>query len=432
LSAKSDHKESAKKRLAKNTIYLYILTFSSQAISLLTIPYQTRILGPELYGVVGFIVAAMTIFSLCLNYGFLYSGTQAVAEHRGDIEEISKVYTAVFAIKLLMGFALLVVPVMVMLLFPESRQHGILVVLYFVAYFIAGLLPDYLYRGLEEMKLITVRTVAIRLLAAGLIFVFLKSEQDVCVLPISLLIGNMGALLACFWYDRCKLRVSFVRIGHQYTVEVFKKGAPFFVSRIASVVYQSGNAIVLGALYPGSPVVGWFNSADKFLTLVKQVSSPIADSIYPFMIRNKDYRLSINIMLISAPVIALLCVLLFVEAGPICAFVFGDEYYEAGNVLRCLIPAIAVILPTYIICFPILVPMGLQKYANMSNVVGMFVQAALLLLLFSVGKLNVYSVCMSASISEVSVFAFRLGVMIHFRERMLCRQNDAMIERREF
>ena len=68
----------------------------------------------------------------------------------------------------------------------------------------------------------------------------------------------------------------------------------------------------------------------------------------------------------------------------------------------------------------------------MSNVVGMFVQAALLLLLFSVGKLNVYSVCMSASISEVSVFAFRLGVMIHFRERMLCRQNDAMIERREF
>ena len=268
------------------------------------------------------------------------------------------------------------------------------------------------------MKLITVRTVAIRLVAAGLIFLFLKSEQDVYVLPLSLLVGNAGALLACFWYDIRKLKMSFVRIEHWYILEVFRKGAPFFVSRIASVIYQSGNAIVLGIFYPGSPIVGWFNSADKFLTLMKQVSSPIADSIYPFMIRNKDYRLSIRIMIISAPVIILFCTLLFMEANLVCAFVFGEDYYEAGNVLRCLIPAIAVILPTYIICFPILVPMGLQKYANISNVVGMFIQMALLLLLLSVDKLDVYSVCVSASVSEVSVFLYRLGVMIHFRKRM--------------
>lgn len=418
MSVQNGAKESAKRKLVKNTAYLYILTFSSQAISFLTIPYQTRILGPELYGVVGFIVAAMTIFSLCLNYGFLYSGTQAVAEYREDIEEVSKVYTAIFVIKLLIGLMLLAVPVIVLLFFPESRQYGALVILYYAAYFVAGLLPDYLYRGLEEMKLITVRTVAIRLVAAGLIFLFLKSEQDVYVLPLSLLVGNAGALLACFWYDIRKLKMSFVRIEHWYILEVFRKGAPFFVSRIASVIYQSGNAIVLGIFYPGSPIVGWFNSADKFLTLMKQVSSPIADSIYPFMIRNKDYRLSIRIMIISAPVIILFCTLLFMEANLVCAFVFGEDYYEAGNVLRCLIPAIAVILPTYIICFPILVPMGLQKYANISNVVGMFIQMALLLLLLSVDKLDVYSVCVSASVSEVSVFLYRLGVMIHFRKRM--------------
>ena len=227
MSVQNGAKESAKRKLVKNTAYLYILTFSSQAISFLTIPYQTRILGPELYGVVGFIVAAMTIFSLCLNYGFLYSGTQAVAEYREDIEEVSKVYTAIFVIKLLIGLMLLAVPVIVLLFFPESRQYGALVILYYAAYFVAGLLPDYLYRGLEEMKLITVRTVAIRLVAAGLIFLFLKSEQDVYVLPLSLLVGNAGALLACFWYDIRKLKMSFVRIEHWYILEVFRKGAPF-------------------------------------------------------------------------------------------------------------------------------------------------------------------------------------------------------------
>lgn len=160
-------------------------------------------------------------------------------------------------------------------------------------------------------------------------------------------------------------------------------------------------------MYPGQAVVGHYGAADKLLSLSKTFSSPIADSLYPYMIRTKNYRLCIKLLVLVMPVVLLLCGTLFVFAEPICLFVFGGGYAGAAILIRCLIPAIAVILPTYIVCFPILVPMGLSGYANKSNVVGAVVQLLLLSGLSWSGNLNAISLCIAVSISETTVFAYR-------------------------
>ena len=410
--------DDAKKKLAKNTIYLYALTFSSQLISLLTIPYQTRVLSPDIYGIVSLFIGVMVVVSLVINFGFLYSATEDVALSAADRGALCSIYSAVFCAKGLLAL-LLAVPIFAAAAFVDViRSNASLFFLYYLSYVFGALLPDYLYRGLELMKAITIRTVAIRLFSAVLIFVFLKSPQDVLILPMSLLLGNSGALVACFQYDRKILDIKFCRISAQDIFKTLKRGLPFFVSRIASTVYQTGNVIVVGLLYPGQSQVGWYSASDKVLTVVKQVSAPVADSIYPYMIKKRDYRLSIKVMLAAVPLILLGCGLLFLYAEPVCAFAFGEDYAASGNVLRCLLPAMAVIFPTYIICFPVLVPMGLSKQANTSNVVGMVSQILLLVVLFIAGHLNVYTVCLSASASEVLVFLYRLGTMIRYRDRM--------------
>lgn len=111
-----------KKKLIKNTAYLYLLTFSSQAIAILTIPFQTRMLTPEMFGVVGFAVSTMTIMSLILGFGFMYSATQLIAERREDLSEVSRIYSAVFAIKLVLGAFLLIV--LFFLCFVGSDHFG--------------------------------------------------------------------------------------------------------------------------------------------------------------------------------------------------------------------------------------------------------------------------------------------------------------------
>lgn len=51
-------------RLLKNTIYLYVLSFSTQLLYLITIPYQTRVLGAQNYGYIGFAVSLMSYVQL--------------------------------------------------------------------------------------------------------------------------------------------------------------------------------------------------------------------------------------------------------------------------------------------------------------------------------------------------------------------------------
>ena len=75
-----------KSKLLKNTIYLYLLTFSSQLLNLITIPYQTRVFGPEIYGMVGFAISIMSYIQLVLDFGFILSGTESVSSHENNRE----------------------------------------------------------------------------------------------------------------------------------------------------------------------------------------------------------------------------------------------------------------------------------------------------------------------------------------------------------
>ena len=95
------------KVLFSNTIFLYILTFSSQFFSFLTVPYLTRVLGPSVYGKVGIAVAYMAYVQIILDFGFILSATQKVVENREDKDKLGKIITAVTCVKLTLSIILL-------------------------------------------------------------------------------------------------------------------------------------------------------------------------------------------------------------------------------------------------------------------------------------------------------------------------------------
>lgn len=407
--------DSSKKQLAKNTLFLYVLTFSSQLLSIVTIPYQTRVLSPEVYGVLGVAISVMTVFSLVLDFGMVQSLTPKVAAHSDDREYLSKIYTTALVLKACVGCICLVFLVFALTNIDYARSYFALYVLYFVAYMVGAFLPDYLYRGMEQMKVITVRTVAIRSFAAAMIFVFMKSDADILVMPLCLLLGNSVALLACMRYDKKHFGVGMVMIRVGDFVALGKSSFPFFVSRIASTVYSVANPFVLNIFYGGGSIVGFYSASEKFLSVSKSIVAPVADSLYPYMVKRRDFALVKRVLCVAMPLIVAGAVLLFVFADDVCSFLFGMQYAQAGDIVRCLIPAIVVIFPSYVMCFPVLVPMGLSKQANLSNVIGLASQISLLLVLAASGNLNVYSLCMATSVSELLVFFYRCGVVYRNR-----------------
>ena len=134
------------KILFSNTVFLYILTFSSQFFSFLTVPYLTRVLGPSVYGKVGIAVAYMAYVQIILDFGFILSATQRVVENRDDNNKLGQILTAVTVVKVVLSIILTVVFGCFVLFSENMKKDAIFYLLYMISTIANALMPDFFYR----------------------------------------------------------------------------------------------------------------------------------------------------------------------------------------------------------------------------------------------------------------------------------------------
>lgn len=404
--------------LAKNTVMLFLLTFSNYLFNFLTVPYQTRVLGPEIYGNIGFATSIMTYFQLFLDFGFLLSATEAVSRNRDDKKTVSEIFTAVTLCKLILvavSFGMLAVVCATVGRFHEDVS---LFMIYLAAYALYAFIPDFLYRGIENMQAITVRSVLIKFFFTCMIFVFLRNADQYYVIPVMIGLGNFGALVGV-WFHLRHLGYGFVKVTLSEIIRQMKSSAFFFFSRVATAVYTATNTFLLGMIYgSGAALVGYYSTSEKAVSIAKQAITPVTDSLYPYMIKHRDFRLVKRLLLIGLPIIFTGCAVVMIFAKPLCAFVFGAEYYEAGGYLRLLAPAVFFSFPAMIFGFPVMSPLGLSKHANLSTVFGAAVQVVLLLVLYFAIGITPAKVCIVTCITEGLTCFYRVLIVWNHRRRM--------------
>lgn len=413
--SKMKRNQSAGRRLASNALMLYILTFSNYALFLITIPYQTRILGPGLFGHIGFATAFAAYFQLVVEFGFMILATELVSKHRDDKNQLSLILSTVTWCKIGLAIVSAVVLGLLCIFVEPFRQDPLLYALFFVSGVLAAFVPDFIYRGLENMRVITIRTVIIRLFFTLMIFALLKTKADYYWIPVLGIIGNIGALIAVGW-DLASKDIRVHKTSFRQTASMLKQSSQFFYSRVATNIYSATNTFVLGILYgPASVLVGFYASADKLVVAAKQGIIPVIDSVYPYMVRHKDFRLIRKLLTIGLPILAGGCLVVAIFAESICALIFGEDFREAGQYLRLLTPVILLAFPGMLFGFPVLSPLGLSKYANMSNVFGAVLQVLQLTILFSIGRLSIVTICIATVVTELATLSFRLVIVWRYR-----------------
>lgn len=409
--------------LLKNTVMLYILQFSTYLLSFIVVPYETRVLGPTYYGKLGVATAIMVYFQLVIDFGFLLSATEDVSRNRTDKKKISKILTAVTIDKIFLTIGSFVVLLILCQVLPSWREDRTFYLLFLAATAINSMIPDYLYRGLEQMTAITVRTVAIKAFFTVMIVLLLKQPEQYCIIPILNIIGNSVALLGVYLHLYRQMNIKFVRCTVADVWANFRRSSTFFYSRIATSVYTASNTVILSVISAGS-TIGYYTLADKLVTTAKNGLSPISDSMYPYMTKNRDFKLVWKILKIFMPIIIVGCGIVFIFARPLCELVFGAGYGDAAPVLRAMLPVVVVILPSYILGFPTLSAMGLSKYANYSVVFGSALHVCNLLVLYFTGHMNMVTLGALVSIAETAILLFRIVVIWRNRALLQVEQED--------
>ena len=406
--------------LMQNTLMLYLLTFSNYFLGLIVAPYETRVLGTQGYGVLGAATAVMVYFQLVIDFGFLLSGTQDVALNREDPEKLSSIFTAITVSKLLLTVLSAAALVVLCTVLPVWRDRLGFYLLCFVYTAMNSLIPDYLYRGMERISAITVRTVCIKAFFTLGIVLLVKGPEDLWRIPVINIVGNGAAACYSFLDVKARFGIRFVRVSLREVLAAMKRSSVFFYSRIATTAYSAMNTVILDVISGSGATTAFYTSADKLISTGKSALSPISDSLYPYMVKNRDFKLVKKVLLILEPLIFLFCAVCFVFAEPLCAFIFGADYAPAGQVLRAMLPVGVVILPSYICGFPMMSAMGIAKHANYSVIFGSVMHILNLLVLWATGNINMVTLGISVSVAETLILGYRLAVIV--KNRSLLKQ----------
>ena len=219
-------------RIFKNALFLYALTFSNYLIGLLLLPYLSRVLSVEKFGVIGFATSFCLVFQMVVEYGFQLSTTATISVHRDDKAKMSRTISTMTCTKLLLACGASAVFLACAMFVDMLRGHFVIILLFFVDSIAKALLPDAYFRGIERMKDITIRAVSAKsgILVATLLFV--KGDDTLIIYPVSMIVFDTIALLWAFsLLKRDGLKATGTTMREM--LEALKDSFWFFISRIS-------------------------------------------------------------------------------------------------------------------------------------------------------------------------------------------------------
>lgn len=402
-------------KLLSNTMYLYLLTIVKMLFPLVTLPYLTRILSVDAYGSVAYIKSYMSYVQLVIDFGFLLSATKDIALVKGkNDEKIPYIVGDTFVEKTILLILSAGVTAVVSLFIPILRENQLFTWLYFIAVGLTIFLPDYLYRGIERMECVTIPFTASKAVSIILTLVLIKNDSDLILIPIFEIVSNLIAVIISLSLLK-KLNIAVKITGLKKWITDLKASAVYFLSNFATTVFGALTTLIVGVLLNEEDVAYW-SVCMQIVSAAKAMYTPIANSIYPHMVTNKDLKLVRKIRnLMTIPmVIGTIAVMVFGE--DIMVIIGGENYEYAGTILKFLLPVIVVSFYSMLYGWPVLGAINKVKQTTVSTVIAAVIQIIGILLIYVCSSFNLISLAICCCISEIALLIIRLIIFKRNRE----------------
>ena len=403
-----------KKNLLENFISLSALQIISYVIPLISLPYLSRILGVEHFGVVFFAFATMQYFIILTDYGFGLSATREIAINRHNINNLSNIFSSVMFIKFLLLIVSFVILCLMIVFIPKFTLYWKVFVVSFLMVVGNAIYPVWFFQGMERMKYITFLNILSKTIFLVLIFIFVKQQSDYEIVPLLNSLGFLVSGIIGLFFAFKTFGIKLYKPKLNSLKKQFKYSSEFFLSRVSVSMYTNTNTFCLG-LVGSNIMVGYYVAAEKIYTALNGIQSPLSQAIYPYVAKNKDIKLFKKIFTYACLANTLICVSVFIFAKDIISIFYGIEMVEAYKILKIFCITTLVVFPSILIGYPLLGALGHTKEANGSVIIGSIIHVIGLLVLYLTNKMNVYSIATMVLITEIIVFAIRFISIFRYK-----------------
>lgn len=394
--------------LKKNIVYSSILTTSLYIFQFITYPYVSRVLGVTNIGICNFAQSVVIFASLFSTFGIINLGVREIAAAKGDKEKLNRTFSGIFQINLLLTLAAIILYIAAIEILPQLTPYRKLLYIGIFQILFNTLTMEWLFKGLEDFKYITMRTIWVRIAYVIAIFIFIQNKDDYYlyfIITVGLYVLN-GLINSIYSH-------KLVKFTWQPTIDIFKKYATpilFLGSQaLLQTLYTSFNVVYLGFV-SNDDQVGYYTTATKIqniilalytsftLVMMPRISAMLADN------NMSDVKEMINKSLSILYAFAFPTIILSeIFAPEIISIIAGKGYEQAIPLLRIAMPLILIIGIEQILIVQLLMPLRADKMVFTNSLIGGLVGLIFNILL--VGWLQSIGSVLVWFISEYAVFS---------------------------
>lgn len=356
-----------------NVLFSTILTISNYLFPLITFPYVTRVLGVNNIGICNFVDSIVHYFIVFSMMGMMATGIREIARTKGNRLELSSTYCSLLALNVVSSFIAIAILLIATFTIPQMKEYS------FMFYIGAGkilantLLIEWLYKGLEDFKFITARTIIIRSVYVVSVILFVKHNDDY-ILYFGLTVFSVVInAIVNLYYSRNFVSYSFKDISFKpYLKSFFVLGLYLVLTNM----YTTFNVAYLGFV-TDTVQVGYYTTATKLYTIIMGFFTAFTGVMLPRMSsllaegKKEELKrmtsLSFEILLaFSIPVI----IVSEVCAPEIIQIIAGTGYEGAILPMRIVMPLMLIIGYEQIIILQVLMPMKQDSIILKNSIIG--------------------------------------------------------------
>ena len=378
--------------LKKNILYSAILQSANYIFQFVTFPYATRVLEPDGIGLYNYATSIVHYFMLFSAMGVINLGTREIAKCQNQ-EQRDTIFSNILFTNGIITFGVLLIYIPLIFLIPDFNKIKSYLLIGIIQIIFNAFTIEWLFRGIQNFKFITNRSILIRCIYVIAVFAFVRNKNDVMIYYLLSVFTIVANGIINWRYSRNiahLVKIKFLDAIKNYTKPIFLLGAQALIS----FFYVGFNTVYLG-MVSNDTEVGYFSTATKIIIIILALYTAYSTALMPKMSsivatgdkKQEDYLITSSIELLCCFSVPLISVLM-IYPDLIISIIAGDQYFKSIKILTIGAPLIIILGLNQILFIQILIPKRYDKYVAINCMYGALTGILLNFILVGHYKLN--------------------------------------------
>jgi O-antigen/teichoic acid export membrane protein len=412
--------------IKKNVVFSTILTTANYIFPLITFPYVSRVLGVTNIGICNFVDSIINYFALFAMMGINTIAIREIAANKENKSKLTKVFSSLLTLNLITSLIMIAILIASIFLVPRLYENKELMFVGVFKLLFNALLIEWLYKGIENFRYITIRSIIVRLIYVLLVFILVKSSSDyikyyILTTIITIINGFINII-----HSNNFVKYSLKSISISPYIKGFLILGAY---NLLTSMYTTFNVAYLGFV-GGNKEVGFYSTATKLHGIILAIFTAFTNVMLPRMSslisehKENDFKRyfhrSISVLFaFSIPLIFFSIIF----SDQIIRWIAGPGYESAIPCMQIVMPLVFIIGYEQILVIQILIPLKKDNYilynSAIGAIIGILANFILVPMFHSVGSSLVWLISEGCVLITAQCFVYKITRLRFQYKRLL-------------